>query len=39
MTFWIIASITLFIIVLVSTFGPMLGVYGEMKHKEKEEVR
>jgi hypothetical protein len=39
MTFWITASIVLFLIVLISTFGPMFGVYGDMKHEEKEESR
>lgn len=32
MTFWITASILLFIIVMLSTFGPMFGLYGEMKY-------
>ncbi|WP_449537937.1 hypothetical protein [Ferdinandcohnia sp. Marseille-Q9671] len=36
MGFWITASILLFVIVMVSAFGPMVGLYGEMKYKEEE---
>lgn len=33
MGFWITVSILLFIIVLLSTFGPMVGLYGEMTYE------
>lgn len=33
MTFWITSSIVLFVIVIISAFGPLFGLYGEMKHK------
>lgn len=39
MEFWITASIILFIIVILSTFGPMFGLYGEMKHNGKGEEK
>jgi hypothetical protein len=37
MAFWITASILLFVIVIVSTFGPMVGLYGEMEYTSKKE--
>lgn len=37
MGFWIMISILLFVIVIVSTFGPMVGLYGEMKYKGGED--
>ncbi|WP_281288040.1 hypothetical protein [Bacillus rubiinfantis] len=37
MGFWITASILLFLIVIASTFGPMIGLYGEMKFNREEE--
>ncbi|WP_255473306.1 hypothetical protein [Planomicrobium sp. CPCC 101110] len=39
MTFWITSSIILFLIVVISAFGPLFGLYGEMIHKENEEER
>ena len=39
MGFWITASIVLFIIVVISAFGPMVGLYGDMKHEEKRDVK
>lgn len=33
MAFWITMSITLFVIVCLSAFGPMIGLYGDMEHK------
>ncbi|PSL40742.1 hypothetical protein B0H99_104204 [Planomicrobium soli] len=35
MTFWITSSIVLFFIVVISAYGPLFGLYGEMIHKEK----
>lgn len=37
MAFWITASILLFLIVIASTFGPMVGLYGEMEYTSKKE--
>ncbi|MCP2033560.1 hypothetical protein L1279_000543 [Planomicrobium sp. HSC-17F08] len=37
MTFWITSSIVLFLIVIISAFGPLFGLYGEMVHKEEGE--
>lgn len=36
MGFWITISIVLFLLVVISTFGPMLGLYGEMEYKREE---
>lgn len=38
MGFWITASIILFCIVILSVFGPMVGLYGSMKYKGKEDI-
>lgn len=35
MTFWIISSIMLFLIVIVSVFGPYLGLYGNAKSEAR----
>ncbi|MDN7244641.1 hypothetical protein QWY16_14965 [Planococcus shenhongbingii] len=39
MTFWITSSIVLFLVVVISAYGPLFGLYGEMVHKEEEEER
>jgi hypothetical protein len=36
MTGWIAAAIALFIVLLVCVFGPMLGVYGDMRRQGEE---
>jgi len=32
--FWIVMSILLTIILAISTFGPLIGIYGEMEYRE-----
>lgn len=37
MTFWITSSIILFLVLMVSVFGPFLGIYGDVEKEEQGE--
>ncbi len=32
---WIVAAIALFLVLLACVFGPLLGLYGDMRHEEE----